>query len=414
MHRAPVIAAVVMLTIVCGSPSADACSVPVFRYALEHWRADPYLVHVFHQGELTAEQLERIEALTPTGDDGSAVANLVVVTVDVDGDLGEGVAALWERQEPTAFPWMVVQAPGKFGAPAIDVWAGEFESDVVDGLVESPLRTKISKLLLEGESAVWVLLECGDEEQDNAAYELLKTELSRLQGVLELPPIDPADLDDLNVAPEELKLSFAALRLPPDDPREALFREMLLSVEHDLRDPSLTSRPMAFPVFGRGRALYALAGDGLVPETIETACRDLVGACTCTIKAQNEDGFDLVMATEWDRYIQPSLAVDESMPTLTGLAEFSLDTKETSSPNSPANTSGPPADSEDVTSSDVDTSDSATGAMGTDADHGGHDRARPSEADVAPENPLTRNTFLIVALLLAGIVVGSFLLIGRR
>ena len=32
---------------------AEACSVPVFRYALERWQADPYEVFVFHRGPLT-------------------------------------------------------------------------------------------------------------------------------------------------------------------------------------------------------------------------------------------------------------------------------------------------------------------------------------------------------------------------
>ena len=36
----------------------SACNVPVFRYALEHWSADPYDVIVFHR--LTREQIAQI------------------------------------------------------------------------------------------------------------------------------------------------------------------------------------------------------------------------------------------------------------------------------------------------------------------------------------------------------------------
>ena len=42
-----------------------ACNVPVFRYALEHWRSDPYQVVFFHRGELTPEQTAEIQRSLP-------------------------------------------------------------------------------------------------------------------------------------------------------------------------------------------------------------------------------------------------------------------------------------------------------------------------------------------------------------
>ena len=38
------------------SSAAQACSVPVFRYALERWPADAYRLVIFHNGPLSAEQ----------------------------------------------------------------------------------------------------------------------------------------------------------------------------------------------------------------------------------------------------------------------------------------------------------------------------------------------------------------------
>jgi len=55
---------------------------------------------------------------------------------------------------------------------------------------------------------------------------------------------------------------------------------------------------MAFPVFGRGRALYALVGDGINKETIGEACVFLATACTCMVKEQNP-GTDLILAADW-------------------------------------------------------------------------------------------------------------------
>ena len=48
--------------LILGTPIlAWACSVPVFRYALELWPPDEYEVVLFHQGSLTEEQKQLIE-----------------------------------------------------------------------------------------------------------------------------------------------------------------------------------------------------------------------------------------------------------------------------------------------------------------------------------------------------------------
>ena len=53
--------------------TAIACNVPVFRYALERWEADPYEMVVFHREPLTAEQQallaemeKRVKTASPT------------------------------------------------------------------------------------------------------------------------------------------------------------------------------------------------------------------------------------------------------------------------------------------------------------------------------------------------------------
>ena len=42
---------------------AIACSVPVFRYALEHWQPDPYVVCVFQAGELTDDLQSIVDSM---------------------------------------------------------------------------------------------------------------------------------------------------------------------------------------------------------------------------------------------------------------------------------------------------------------------------------------------------------------
>ena len=55
---------------------AEACSVPVFRYALERWQSDPYEVFVFHRGKLTADQQASVDRLTRDGEAGKTFANV--------------------------------------------------------------------------------------------------------------------------------------------------------------------------------------------------------------------------------------------------------------------------------------------------------------------------------------------------
>ena len=80
--------ATVTLIVVATTSLAIACSVPVFRYALEHWRPDPYVVFVFHSGDLTKEQQAVVDLMQPKGANGNLVANVLVNVIDVDADSG--------------------------------------------------------------------------------------------------------------------------------------------------------------------------------------------------------------------------------------------------------------------------------------------------------------------------------------
>jgi hypothetical protein len=74
---------------------------------------------------------------------------------------------------------------------------------------------------------------------------------------------------------------------------------MLVRAEPDLAE---RSDPMAFPVFGRGRALLPLVGPGITAENIRDSAAFLVGPCSCQIKELNP-GFDLLLSAFWDQLI---------------------------------------------------------------------------------------------------------------
>ena len=310
-----------VLAAMVAASSAQACSVPVFRYALEQWRPDSFEVIVFHQGPLSDAQKELAAKVEPKNIDASYTANAWVRAVDLDTSPDAALVELWEQQETKTLPWMLVRSPAKFGKP-LDVVSQEFNEENVTSLLDSPLRKKITDSILKGDSVVWVLLKSGDEAKDAAAEEIMQGELKRLQGELKLPEIDEQDIEDgfLSVNPDELKLRFSMITVARDDAQEQAFVQMLLTVEPDLRDPEFANEPMALPVLGRGRALYALIGKGINAETID-AGRFLTGACQCTVKAQNP-GVDILTSVDWDRLVVPTLEKDTILPALAGLSGF--------------------------------------------------------------------------------------------
>ncbi len=305
--------------------SVQACSVPVFRYALEQWRPDNFEVIVFHKGPLSDAEKDLAAKVEPKNIDAPYTANAWVRLVDLDASPEPAMLELWEQQKSETLPWMLVRSPAKFGKP-LNVISQEFNEENVTSLLDSPLRKKITESILKGDSVVWILLKSGDKTKDAAAEEIIQGELKRLQSELKLPEIDEQDIQDgfLSVDPDELKLRFSMISVARDDPQEQAFVQMLLTVEPDLRDPEFANDPMALPVFGRGRALYALIGKGINAETIEDASRFLTGACQCTVKAQNP-GVDLLTSVNWDSLVVPTLEKDTILPALTGLSGFGKD-----------------------------------------------------------------------------------------
>lgn len=305
-----------------------ACSVPVFRYALERWPADKYNAVVFHRGELTATQQKLVAQFDKQGTIGQKSANVELRLVNLDAKPAPDDLDLWKKQKSETLPLMVVRTPLPAPVPE-GFWSGELSEENLARLIDSPLRQNIAKQLVNGQTAVWIFLESGNPEKDKAAFELLTKELKRMEKTLKLPEIEEADIEQglVSVSPDSLKLKFSVEKCARDDSTEAYFTGMLLATENDLKD--FDAEPMALPVFGRGRVLYALIGKGINPGTIEQACRDLTGPCTCQVKDQNP-GTDLLMAVDWERLVTPTTQDEKELPPLTGLTGFSKDSSETS------------------------------------------------------------------------------------
>jgi hypothetical protein len=202
------------------------------------------------------------------------------------------------------------------------VWSGPLTSDLARKILGSPVRSSLAQKLLRGDVAVWVLVKSGREEEDRRALQSLRSQLEWSAANLRIPEIG-TDLNGNPVEVAEFKaypVRFAVMEIARNDPNEGILLNALLKSEPDL---DRYDAPMAFPVFGRGRALYALVGDGIQEKNVREACRSMMAWCSCEIKAMNP-GTDLPIAADWSSPYGGQMVKDPDLP-LTGLSGFRPD-----------------------------------------------------------------------------------------
>ncbi|MFW6161649.1 MAG: hypothetical protein ACODAJ_02715 [Planctomycetota bacterium] len=288
-----------LVAMVVVAPVVLACSVPVFRYALERWPSDPYEVAIIHDGALSEKDRALVDWMEGTVEDAGMAAPFYIRKVDrTEIEEGEALPAeLPAPPEDATLPWVVVRYPRHARIP-VPMWQGPLKPEDMEALLKSPARTQIAERLTQGQSAVWVLLESGDKTKDDKAAKLLRAEIKKLEEKLELPQLTAAPADQLAYGEETvpLKVDFSLLRVSRTDEAERMFIQMLLHTEKDLAE---LEDPMAFAVFGRGRALWALVGPGINTPNIEETSFFLCGPCACQIKAMCP-GVDMLMVVDWD------------------------------------------------------------------------------------------------------------------
>lgn len=321
-----------MLAALLGAIPAPACSVPVFRYALEHWDAAPFQVFLFHRGPLSDAQQAIRRDLTQDGLAGKMHANITVRTVDLEQDPPPELVELWQQAGIETLPLLVARFPAANRLNRV-FWSGPLSAESVAELLDSPVRKEIVQRLGEGQSAIWLVLESGDATKDTAAAELLDERLKHLASILQLPKLDAQDIANglVSTGQEGLRLEFSTLRIARDDPREQMFIRMLLGAEADLAE---AKGPLVIPVFGQGRALFALVGDGIRHETIDKAATFLIGKCSCEVKEQNP-GFDLLLPADWKALLAAQNAGLPDLPTMAELTKSAPVTVTISADNPP-------------------------------------------------------------------------------
>jgi len=306
-----------MVLFVLVPSSAFACSVPVFRYALERWPADYYEAVLIHRGQLTENDKQLLNELRQEDSETEDLLNLRISEVDITGTTDEKVKSLLLTSEelPETLPVLVLWYPWHKGRTP-PIWQGQLTPSTVTALLQSPTRQKLAERLIEGQTAVWIFVESGNADKDKAALQLLEQELET--ATRELKEEAESIPDELGVP--EITYSFSILSVSRSDPNERMLLTLLLNSEPDLDEYS--DKPVMFPVFGRGRALYALIGEGITSDNIRETIYFLTGPCGCEIKMMNP-GMDILMAANWDaaamRFYEEFYETYNEVPELTGI-----------------------------------------------------------------------------------------------
>ena len=319
------LAGLVSLTALSFPPKmASACSVPVFRYALERFQADPYCFTVYYRGSLTGQAKAAVDALQRIGADSGPAANFDVKTVDLaappqpaakdtaakdtvakDGAKPDETAEAWTPPKNAKLPWLAVTLPGDDSTP---LWSAPLEIQDLPRLVDSPVRRQIVKRLLGGESAVFLVLESGRKEEDARIAKLLAATIQKMQKDLELPPDDGTGRPQSELP---LRIAFSVLTVRRDDPAEVLLvKTMESTLEQSKAKNKAEGGAIICPIFGRGRILAAVSGQDVTAEKLEAACQFLCGACACTLKGELS-GTDLLLTADWDALLENRVVRDD-------------------------------------------------------------------------------------------------------
>ncbi len=268
--------------------AARACDVPVYRYALEHWTPDLYPVVILHQGPMDAASqtlADRLEKQARGGTGGETPplrGNFIVKRIDAEHPADDSEREMCQSIPCGDGPRLVVRFPAGSQVGGV-AWQGRLDADAVAAVRDSPCRAEIARRLLAGDAVVWVLVQTGRKDADDAAAGRIEEELKR------------PEASRVASAPGTPPLTCSLVRVSRGDPAEKLLVETLLASEPDLHG---RDEPMAFPVFGRGRVLYSLVGAGINAETVRHVLDFMVGGCSCTVKRQNP-GVDLLLSADW-------------------------------------------------------------------------------------------------------------------
>jgi len=299
-----------------GVPRAQACKVPVFRYALERWQPEVYLMTIFTTGALTQAEQELVDWLRAP----EVTHHLLQTEVDDVTMPAEGQAAQ-RRQQAAAqsLPWCALDYPPHLGVPT-NIWCAPLQRDALALVPVSPARREIAQRLARDNAVVWLLLECGNAARDEEIAARLAALLEDARTNILLPhQIEAPEFEDVHQEYDTNLVFFPTLiRVVRTNEAEAVLIRTLTHVYPELLT---TNEPVAFPIIGRGRAFTALIGEQIARDLVMAWSALIAGPCACEIKEQNP-GIDLFIPCDWDAMILDRMVYDPPAPPLTGFDAF--------------------------------------------------------------------------------------------
>ena len=301
----------VMLILPIG-PAILGCNIPVFRYALERWEPSPYLLEVYHEEPLAPGEEQLLSELREKSTMEGGQLNIQV-------NLSSTEAEHFDSQIVPALPAMVLFFPDD-SSRLNPIWSGSLDQENIDRLYDSPARRRIREALQQGRTSLFLILSSSRGEADLEKLETTKAILEQAEEdvYITAPGTDIDGNPIRNPDFSHSELSFGAIFINRMDPEEEILARILLGTEKDLWDYDV---PIAFPLFGRGRVLYALVDEGINRSMVYQACNAVTGWCSCIVKDDNP-GTDPLIAADWTSGLGDSWIEPEELPQLSGIASF--------------------------------------------------------------------------------------------
>lgn len=313
MNRKPALYLILMmLTSVPLERIILGCNIPVFRYALERWEPSEYILDIYHESDFSREEEKLVSRLQENSRSGGGLLNILV-------NISKPDAVHFDPGLLPKLPGMVLYFPDDT-ARSNPIWAGDLDRGNIDRIIDSPARRRAREELQNGKTALFLVLSSSSGETDQEKKDFMEAVLDQAEKDIYItaPGTDIHGNPIRNPDFSHNDLSFTSVFIDRMDPEEEILARILLGTEQDLWNYDL---PIAYPLFGRGRVLYALVGDGINKSMVYQACSAVTGWCSCTVKDDNP-GTDLLLAADWTSGLGESWIETEELPQLTGAAAF--------------------------------------------------------------------------------------------
>jgi hypothetical protein len=275
------------------APTVHACTIPVFRYALERWDLTTYEIVVYHPGPLPDDLQKALDDLNRTPSKVNVEVTFVDLEAQVTSKLRDDHIKRWKAVATNHdIPWMLVRYETK-GEPAVTAWSGPCTLANLRNLLDSPMRQAILSHLTRGASGVFVVMSSGDANEDRKAFDFVQVNAQRLEKAIKLVP---QGKEGPQIRwPLPLKVWFPVLVLDRTKAEEAALVQLLLGTGEELPD---AKGPIVFTIYGKGRALPGITGEDLTEKMLFQVTELLCLPCTCELKDAYL-GRDLPMMADW-------------------------------------------------------------------------------------------------------------------